>query len=341
MIPVDVPSQCKKCSVGGKDVSVGDQFSVKSPQKQADVVVVVDTSIGSLLGELVQATINDLRKELKSSGISDVHVVVLGYNRKQKYISLFTSGGKLDYTGKLGQVDLSGPESCKSLVTGNEKVDEFLRHLHDAGERFAEDMALTPDARAFMEALQYPFRTTASKSIVLVHSDDTEKVPNPTRAIKSLLATLDLKTKGIGLHVVTPVKNLGVANSKDQKKVKEIVGFNSKQAYTLADSKKRTNIGSTELKNNLKYDSDLLVDLVQQNDGFVFVLQNFSGQKQAKDKKSFVTVMASALSDYISRTEISSDCVCKLRNGLHAEGSCEAKETKFLPPSKKAGGAKG
>lgn len=72
---------------------------------------------------------------------------------------------------------------------------------------------------------------------------------------------------------------------------------------------------------------------MQQNDGFVFVLQNFSGQKQAKDKKSFVSVVALALSDYISRTEISSDCVCKLRNGLHAEGSCEAKETKFLPPS--------
>lgn len=72
---------------------------------------------------------------------------------------------------------------------------------------------------------------------------------------------------------------------------------------------------------------------MQQNDGYVFVLQNFSGQKQAKDKKSYVSVVALALSDYISRTEISSDCVCKLRNGLHAEGSCEAKETKFLPPS--------
>lgn len=341
LIPVEVPAQCKKCSVSGKEISVGDQFSVKSPQKQADVVVVVDTSIGTLLGELVQATINDLRKELKSSGIADVRVIVLGYNRNQKYISLFSSGGKLDYTGKLGQVDVSGPENCKPLVVGDAKVDEFLKHLHEAGERFAEDVGATPDARAFLEALQYPFRTTAAKSIVLIQSDDTEKVPNPTRAIKSLLATLDLKTKGIGLHVITPVKNLGITNSKDQKKVKEIVGFNSKQAYTLADSKKRTVVGSTELKNNLKYDSDLLVDLVQQNDGFVFVLQNFSGQKQAKDKKSFVSVVALALSDYISRTEISSDCVCKLRNGLHAEGSCEAKETKFLPPSKKSGGAKG
>lgn len=340
MIPVSVPSQCQKCSVSGKPVEVGDQFSVKSPQKQADVVFVVDTSMGALLGELVQATINDLRKELKANGLTDVKVVVLGFNRNQKYVSLFTSGGKLDYTGKLGQADLSGPENCKPLVTGNKNVDEFFKVLHDLQEKAAEDLGVTPDARAFLDALQYPFRATASKHIVLVHSDDTEKMPNPARAVKSILATLDLKVKGVGLHVVTPVKNLGITSSKDSKKVKELVGFNAKQAFTLADSKKRTNIGSTELKNTLKYDSDMLVDMVNKNDGFVFVLQNFSGLKQAKDKKSFVSVMASALGEHIARTEVSSDCVCKLRNGLHAEESCEAKETRYLPPSKKTG-AKG
>lgn len=340
MIPVSVPSQCQKCSVSGKPVEVGDQFSVKSPQKQADVVFVVDTSMGALLGELVQATINDLRKELKANGLTDVKVVVLGFNRNQKYVSLFTSGGKLDYTGKLGQADLSGPENCKPLVTGNKNVDEFFKVLHDLQEKAAEDLGVTPDARAFLDALQYPFRATASKHIVLVHSDDTEKMPNPARAVKSVLATLDLKVKGVGLHVVTPVKNLGITSSKDSKKVKELVGFNAKQAFTLADSKKRTNIGSTELKNTLKYDTDMLVDMVNKNDGFVFVLQNFSGLKQAKDKKSFVSVMASALGEHIARTEVSSDCVCKLRNGLHAEESCEAKETRYLPPSKKTG-AKG
>ncbi|XP_055601497.1 apolipophorins [Uranotaenia lowii] len=341
LIPVNVPSQCDKCSVGGKSIDVGDQFSVTSPQKKADIVVVVDTALGPLLGELVQASINDLRKELKASGIADTQVVVIGYNRNQKYVKLFTSDGKLDYTGKLGQANLEGPQRCKPLVTGNKNVDDFFKALHDIGEQIAEDLALTSDAQAFLQALQYPFRATASKSILLIHSDDTEKTANPSRPIKSLLATLDLKSKGIGLHVITPVKNLGITNSKDQKKVKEIVGFNSKQAFTLADSKKRTNIGSTELKNNLKFDSDQLVDLVQHNDGFVFVLQNFSGQKQAKDKKSFVSVLAAALSEQISRTEISSDCVCKLRNGLHAEESCEAKETKYLPPVKKAGGSKG
>lgn len=120
-----------------------------------------------------------------------------------------------------------------------------------------------------------------------------------------------------------------------------LAGFNSKQAFTVKDNPKRV-FGSTELKNTLKYDSDLLVDMVNKNNGFVFVLQNFSGQKQAKDKKAFVTVMTAALAEHIARTEVHSDCVCKLRGGLHAEESCEAKETKYLPPvvSGTAGGIK-
>lgn len=339
MIPVSVPAQCQACSVGGKNVDVGDTFSVKSPQKQADVVFVVDTSMGPLLGELVQASINDLRKELKSNGVTDVNVAVLGFNRNQKYVSLFSNGGNLDYTGKLGQADVSGPENCKALVTGNKNVDEVLKTLHELSEKVAEDLGVTPDARAFVEALQYPFRATASKQIVLFHSDDTDKVPNPARAVKAVLATLDLKTKGVGLHVVTPVRNLGMTGSKDSKKVKEVVGFNSKQAFTVKDNPKRV-FGSTELKNTLKYDSDMLVDMVNKNNGFVFVLQNFSGQKAPKDKKAFVSVMTAALAEHIARTEVSSDCVCKLRSGLHAEESCEAKETKYLPPVKKTG-AKG
>lgn len=46
------------------------------------------------------------------------------------------------------------------------------------------------------------------------------------------MATLDLKVKGIGLHVVTPVKNLGITSSKDSKKVKDLVGMYAK-TYAL------------------------------------------------------------------------------------------------------------
>jgi hypothetical protein len=109
-------------------------------------------------------------------------------------------------------------------------------------------------------------------------------------------------------------------------------GFNSKTVLTVADSKKRTNIGSAEMRNNLKYDTDMGIELVQDVNGYVFVLDNFVGAKPPV-KKQYVTVLTNVLADNISRTEVSSDCVCQLNYGLHAEEKCEAKDTKFLPPA--------
>jgi hypothetical protein len=107
-------------------------------------------------------------------------------------------------------------------------------------------------------------------------------------------------------------------------------GFNSKTVLTVADSKKRTNIGSAEMRNNLKYDTDMGIDLVQDVNGYVFVLDNFVGAKPPV-KKQYITVLTNVLADNISRTEVSSDCVCQLNYGLYAEEKCEVKETKFLP----------
>jgi hypothetical protein len=157
---------------------------------------------------------------------------------------------------------------------------------------------------------------------------------------------------------VTPVKNLGLDKTKDQKAAKNIVGtyilkifkvlrslfeinpktstpylgFNAKVVLQVGDAKKRTNIGNVEMRNNLKYDADLGIDLVQDVNGYVFVLDNFIGAK-VPFKKQYVTVLTNTLADNIARTEVQSDCVCELKYGLHAEEKCDAKETKLLPPS--------
>lgn len=334
-IPVKAPSECRKCSVNGKDVAVGDSYSVKAPQKQADIVIVTDTSSPSLLTDLVQPVITDLRKELKSRDISDVKIAVIGYDKSQKYIKHFTSGGDLDYNGKLGTAKLDGPKNCQPLKTSFEPVNEFFEKLHTVFTKVHEDLSLSTDAQAFNAAANYPFRSTASKAIIAIRSDNLEH-SNPLKTIAGHIANNRARYQGIGIHVVTPVKDLTLDKSKDQKAAKNIVGFNSKTVLTIADSKKRTNIGSAELRNNLKYSTDMGIDLVQDNSGYVFVLDNFVGGK-APLKKQYITVLANTLADNISRTEVQSDCVCTLSYGmLYAEEKCEAKDTKFLPATKKA-----
>lgn len=76
---------------------MGDLFSAKVPGKQADIIFVIETepANAALIKELFHPLLNQLLGDLKSRGITDTHVAVIGFNEKQKYPALFTSGGKL------------------------------------------------------------------------------------------------------------------------------------------------------------------------------------------------------------------------------------------------------
>ena len=64
LIPVSLPAQCAKCQMGEQMLDVGDDVSLKTPQKQVDIVLVVDTELEAF-EELVQTTTVELKKELK------------------------------------------------------------------------------------------------------------------------------------------------------------------------------------------------------------------------------------------------------------------------------------
>lgn len=95
----------------------------------------------------------------------------------------------------------------------------------------------------------------------------------------------------------------------------------------LINEKKRANMGSVDARSNMKYKSDLGIDLVEKNNGYVFILENF-----ATDKKKYTGIVSYVLADAISRTEIESECKCVLRGGLYPETECEAKESRLLAP---------
>lgn len=178
-IPISMPSDCVKCRVDAQDTEIGDEFSVKVPQKQSDVVVVVDTALGPLMGDLVQGLITELRKNLADGDISDVRIAVIGYNKNHKYLYHFTSNGKLDFTGKLGTVKVDGPEEDKPLKTGNDALDEFFETVNNSTLKLKEDLGLSADAQAFRAAMEYPFRPTATKTILAVRSDQLTYSVNP------------------------------------------------------------------------------------------------------------------------------------------------------------------
>lgn len=187
-IPARVPDNCQKCrssDASGKAIehNVGDLYTVVNPQKKADIVLVVDTAVGDQLSELVDSTITELRKELKIRDITDAHIAVIGYNKDQKYLSQFTSKGKLDISGKFSvpkwtaNPDLTNSKPVK--IDGSENTNKGLETVYNAIKKLLDDLGLAPDGRAFRKALEYPFRADAGKAILAIRSDPLAYSVNP------------------------------------------------------------------------------------------------------------------------------------------------------------------
>lgn len=83
------------------------------------------------------------------------------------------------------------------------------------------------------------------------------------------------------------------------------------------------------MRQQLTYDADLGIDLVQANNGHAFSLTNFN---ETKDKKAFIQQMTATIADDLARTEYKLECECELRYGLFAYEKCHQVESRILPP---------
>lgn len=186
-IPVSLPDVCAQCQAvdeSGKPVSraIGDTYTVKAPQKKADVIIVVDTEIEpAVLNDLVSTTISDLRRELKARDINDVLVNVIGFKKGDKYVSHYTISGHSNIqkfhlpTSK----DENIPKEERISKVGCEHTDAFLEKLEKLRIALLNDFALAADGRAFREAVSAPFRSSASKVVIAIRSDVLTHSSNP------------------------------------------------------------------------------------------------------------------------------------------------------------------
>lgn len=179
-IPVSIPNACSSCSISNKPVDVGDEVSIKVPQNEADVVVVFDTNLKDQLS-VVQEVVSELRTEMKKAGISDLQIAAIGYNADDSYVYQFTTKGQLDFKGNFATVKADGPKHDHALHTGQNEVDTVLQTLEKATKQAHYDLGLSSDARAFHLAMQYPFRATATKTILAFRSDGVPYSANPVR----------------------------------------------------------------------------------------------------------------------------------------------------------------
>lgn len=182
-VPVRMPSICQKCEVTDdagnvQSYEVGEKYT-PATAKKADIVFVVDTALESKsLTELVQHFISELRHSLKKE--YDAQISVIGYKKGEKYFSHYTSDGKLDISKfHLPKKPEYSPQEEKIVSVGCKYLDPVLQTLYNTSIKIQDELSLLADGRAFREALFYPFRSNAHRSIIAIRSDVLEHSSNP------------------------------------------------------------------------------------------------------------------------------------------------------------------
>lgn len=182
-VPVRIPHICQKCKVTDdagsvKSYEIGESYTTTTGKK-ADIVFVVDTAIESkTLTDLVQHFIFELRHSLKKD--YDTHISVIGYKKGDQYFSHYTTDGKLDISKfHLAKKPEYTPQEEKIVSIGSKYLDPVLQSLYNTSIKIQDELSLLADGRAFREALLYPFRSNAHRSIIAIRSDVLQHSSNP------------------------------------------------------------------------------------------------------------------------------------------------------------------
>ncbi|XP_037949955.1 apolipophorins-like [Teleopsis dalmanni] len=319
-----LPPQCLKCSGAAGQRDLGSEFTVKLPNKQADVVFVIDVDVSpAVLNNLVAPAVTEIRETLKTRGFNDVQISVVAYNESERYPALLTSGkGKVNYQGSIVDLQLNGPKNSnlRSLIT--DVVDEKnILDLYDIIERIVKHVVPQSDSKAFNLALQYPFRSGAVKSIIAIRSQPLE-FGNMFKFVRAHLTEAVTNFDGAFVHLLSPVNKMSLEGVADEK----LIGFNSRLVATVdgKDAKKRS---------KLQFENNLGIDVVLNNGGWIFNTQNFD-TLNPQDKKKMLNQVTNSIADTLFKTDIVSECKCLPVLGLYAQHKCSIKSSTFLPNKK-------
>ncbi|KAK7794405.1 hypothetical protein R5R35_011682 [Gryllus longicercus] len=331
-IPINLPQSCQtlssaKCNiVGGEKIAPGEHVTVKSPQKAADIVIVVEQVLGNaeVFRELVTPLVVTVNNDLKKKGITDVNYALIGYGAPgQKWPAHLTSNGNIGFGGKnvkflekepLPEVNLDKDHWVQWLKV---KIEYLSQRIHQS--------------EAYIEAVNYPFRAGAAKLILGVTASSCPDTSGFLSQIRQKLARRTFTRLGLNIHQIMPIEDLRITG-KDQAKVNSIVGFDSTAVYTL-DKKKSE--GDAALRNALEYKSNICADVLQAANGVAYNSLNFLKAKGA-EKKQFVNAVSSRITAALTGFEQTEECLCYLDDGVHPETLCHV--TDRTPVARKAGG---
>lgn len=315
-VAIAIPAECGAC----KDIAVGDTFSVKIPNKEADIVFFVEqiSKNEKVYHDMIVPLMTEIKNEFKQYGINDVHIGLIGFGEHMKWPQHYTTGGSTNINGEVKNMKFA--EATTPVTFNQAKEGDLQTRLKFAKQRVDVELGTYAITDAYEEAIRYPFRTGAAKAVVAVTASPCEKSPFPLslQQVRLFLGQKAYRDLGLTYHHIGFLNDILVSG----KMQKNVVGYDSTAGYTFADSKNKPLEGSIDKNNLVLTSNDVCAGFAVSSGGAAFSSNHFLEAKP-NQRKQFIQATARRIVDGIASVELQEDCICKQQSGLNGQASCK------------------
>ncbi|XP_013192546.1 apolipophorins isoform X2 [Amyelois transitella] len=315
LLPAVLPPACVKCHDADGVKEVGDVYSLKTQDKQADILVLIETTKLSEkpYKELLIPLVSQLVDTLKSKKVTDIKVHLIGATKRFPYPIVYDTDLKLK-NAKVVFEDDSRYEEYKGVVTGCEKFDNLQGEALDFINSFkvligAYNVRFGQDA-----ALETPLRPGAVKHIITLSGEHCRTELGSV--LSGLLYGSLAKLYPLSYSYITVTEDLAA----EGKTANQVVGFNREGILLLGEKKFLKGVKVT-------YRPDSCIDFIEVADGLVLSSTNYQALN-AGQQKQYLQLAANSIASQLLQQGVSQDCVCAYADPFTARTVCSVKEKK-------------
>ncbi|KAM3956905.1 retinoid- and fatty-acid binding glycoprotein apolipophorin isoform 2-T2 [Aphomia sociella] len=318
LLPAVLPPACVRCSDAGSPKNLGDTYEIKLPNKQADILVIVETTKSNEKNykNLVVPLVSQLVDNLKSKHISDIKVNLVGVTSKYPYAIVYDTDLKLK-SPKVVFDDEHRYQRTPLLKTDCEITKHYQEVVVKYIDQIRISLGLSNINSGYKQAIETPFRPGALKHLLIVNGDPCQlEISTPLVLINSAITYAQ---SGITHSLVANIPNIHV----DGQASNNVLGYTSKSALLL-DAKKH--VKEVEGVKVTTPADNVCVDIAELTGGLVLSGSNYVALGAA-EQKQFLHTAANTIVQRM-HASIVQECVCSYVNPFEARSVCVVQSKK-------------
>ncbi|KAJ0171016.1 hypothetical protein K1T71_013215 [Dendrolimus kikuchii] len=331
LVPAVLPNACVKCTDTDKPRNIGDTYEIKLPNKQADIVVAVETTQSNekTFKDLVVPLVSQLVDSLKAKRITDIKVYLTGVTAKFPYPILYDSDLKLKLKNtKIEFDDEQRYDVISGIEFGIEKLDNLEKQILEAINDVKIGLEISNVEAGYSALLDLPVRPGAVKHAITVIGEKCKDEFFLLEAVKTLMFNVIFENYAYTTSILAVTEGMTVGAGKP---VAHVVGYTENAVLMLGDKKLRD---SDNIRPTLKIAPDVCRDFVEGTDGIVLSSTNFN-VCNAGQQKQYLQTAVNAIVQKMTSVQRVQECTCSYVDPFRVRSICFTKDKKEMARRRK------